>query len=158
MSSYSPEAFEMTGVNYMNGQDALVVQCRVPHGRGKRRIGILISPEQVVRFGEVLSPVVSAKDSGARGHAFWHFQHGKPTPCNQCTERTELVVAEPDELLLDETVRPNFGGFLEVLQAEVEWLDKLHRDDKTGQKDSDVRRIEELMSQIKSAGKSLGYL
>lgn len=53
--------------------------------------------------------------------------------------------------------RPDFIGFAEALRVEADGTERIHRNDKTGQAQSDAKRLRELADRIVGVGDDMGY-
>lgn len=58
----------------------------------------------------------------------------------------------------DDNGRPDFAGFVEALEAEIEGISHIHRNDKTGQADSDQGALRRLAGHVQRVGDKLGFL
>jgi len=94
-----------TSFDYYNGLDGVVVHASVPHGLGTREIAVKMSPRDIVAMGEALKPVLDDPDSGARGHAFWHWLHGRPAPCVMCRASSVLDLSHEKPAVADVVMR-----------------------------------------------------
>lgn len=77
--------------SYYLGLDRIVLEGRVPYGRGSREVAMQVSVDWLLNLAKFIQPVAHL-DANDRAHAFYHSQRpGTVYPCSQCPDSVKLL-------------------------------------------------------------------
>ena len=106
----------------------------------------VLDPGGTARLHGVLVERHTERSSFSLNHGpFW-------PPAKACYHLTKVANGEPMA-----RPQPSFDRFCDELDAEVEWLRTIHKDDKDGSARADIETLRELRNKVARVSDRLGY-
>jgi hypothetical protein len=106
----------------LNGGGVLSFEGEVPHGQGKRAVGIHLDPLEVLELAAALLCCPGAIDEP--GHAVWHLEHlSSPRPCPKKSlhaTKDPDAAKRRDALAIANSERSRIVRFLEAKVGQLE--------------------------------------